>query len=321
MNRPGQWFRGASSGIAVATALLAFTSLGGCQTKDSLIVVTASAADDDTTGLRTLVVTCGSTTQAFHIAAGISTTEVTVGMYVPSSTTGTQTVTAKAVGTACGAGYSGSSQVVIGSAGATVNTTITMLAANTCPTSGGTGGTSGTGGTGGTSNCVAAAQPPVGTPPQFGCCTEYDQDSPETCSSSSYSAEIDSVAFSPDGKTFVSAEGNTGNNVKVWAFDGHTLTPVKVLPSDGWWSLAFSADGSLLAVAVTGGVDLWNTSTWTLKTTLVGSSNFFKGVAFTPDQTHIIALDEDSGGTFGTLYLFDLSAATSAASPRRSPTG
>lgn len=307
MKLPRHWSPRRASSVAIATALLAFASLAGCQTKDSLILVTASAADGYTTGLRSLVVTCGKTTQVFHIATGISTASVTVGLYVPSDTTGSQTVTAEAVGTQCGAGYSGNSRVNVASAGATVSTTITMLAAaNVCPpTSGGTGGS------GGNSACVSAAQPPVGTPPQFNCCIEYAQQSPETCSSSSFSAEIDAVAFSPDGKTFVSAEGNTGNNVKVWSFDGHTLTPKTVLASDGWWSLAYSADGSLLAVAVTLGVDLWNTSTWTLKTTLLGSSNFFKGVAFTPDQTHVIAIDEDGGGTFGTLYLFDLNAATS----------
>jgi WD40 repeat protein len=248
-----------------------------------------------------------------HLPSAISTTPVTVGLYVPSSTTGTQTVKAQAVGTACGNGYSGSTTVRIASAGATVSGTITMIDATTCPPMSGSTGTGGSNGTGGTNGCTAQAPPAVGIPPAFACCIEYDQDSPELCSASSSASyvEVDSVAFSPDGKTFVSAEGSAGNNVKVWSFDGHTLTPKTVLSSDGWWSLTFSADGSLLAVAVNGGVDLWNTSDWTLKTTLVGSSNFFVGVAFTPDQTHIIALDQDIGGTFGTLYVFDLNAATS----------
>lgn len=314
MNLPlWRWLRGAS-GIAVTAALLAVASLGGCGSKDSLILVTVSAADDSyATGLHSLVVSCGKTTQVFHLPSAISTTPVTVGLYVPSGTTGTQTVTAQAVGTACGNGYSGSTTVHIASAGATVSGTITMIEAMTCPPMSGSTGTGGNSGTGGTNDCTAQAPPAAGTPPAFNCCIEYDQDSPELCSSSSSSSyfEVDSVAFSPDGKTFVSAEGNTGSNVKVWSFDGHTLTPKTVLQSDGWWSMAFSADGSLLAVAVNGGVDLWNTSTWTFKTTLVGSSNFFVGVAFTPDQTHIIALDQNSGATLGTLYLFDLNAATS----------
>jgi WD40 repeat protein len=315
MNRAPGRFRRAASGIAVATAFLAFASLAGCQTKDSLVLVTVSAQDNTTTGLRTLVVKCGSTTQVFHLSSDISTNDVTVGLYVPSSTTGRQTVSAQAVSQSgqCGPGYSGTAVVNIGSAGATVSTTITMISATTCPPMTGTTGTGGSNGTGGTNGCTAQAPPAAGTPPAFACCIEYDQDTPELCSASSSASyvEIDSVAFSPDGKTFVSAEGSAGNNVKVWSFDGHTLTPKTVLPSDGWWSMAFSADGSLLAVAVTGGVDLWNTSTWTLKTTLLGSSNFFVGVAFTPDQTHIIALDQNSAATLGTLYVFDLNAATS----------
>ncbi len=296
-------------GIVVTTALLAFASLGGCGSKDSLIVVTASAEDSYyATGLRSLEVTCGGTTQVFHIPAGISTSPITVGMYVPSSTTGRQTVTAQAIGSACGPGYKGSTTVTISAAGATVMGTITMLQARTCPP--GSGGT----GTGGNTGCTASAQPPVGTPPQFNCCIEYDQDTPENCSTSSTSGtEVDAVAFSPDGKTLVTAAtvgGTVGNNVKVWSFNGHTLTDTgTVLNSDGWLGLAFSPDGSLLAVPVSGGVDLWNTSGWSYRTTLLGSSSLFAGALFTPDGKQIIAVDESTNSPPGNLYVFDLTAA------------
>ena len=96
-----------------------------------------------------------------------------------------------------------------------------------------------------------------------------------------------------------------GLNVKVWAFNGHALTPTgTVLASDGFRSLAFSADGKILAVPVQYGVDLWDTSSWTLITTLLGSSNFFLGAQFTPDQTHLIAIDYDATATpeTGSVY-------------------
>ena len=65
---------------------------------------------------------------------------------------------------------------------------------------------------------------------------------------------------------------------------------------------------------VQGGVDLWNTSGWTSKTTLIGGSNFFVGAQFTPDQTHVIALDLNTTATpeTGSLYVFDLKAAVPA---------
>ena len=112
MKRLGQRFRGASSsGIAVATALLALGSLGGCGDKESLIVVTASTSDSYVTGLHTLVVTADKTQKTFPIGQDVTNGFITVGLYVPSSVTGPAVkVTVQAVGDQCGPGYSGSTK-------------------------------------------------------------------------------------------------------------------------------------------------------------------------------------------------------------------
>jgi hypothetical protein len=313
--------------LAGALLLAAIGSFGGCGEKDSLIVVTVATADYNVTGLHTLVITAGKTTHSFHIAQDLTIGTTTVGLYVPSSLTGSVTVTAEAVSQSgqCGPGYSGSMTTFIPAAGATADVVITMTDATTCPPNGGTGGTSGTGGTGGTGTggtggtggtppaCTSSAPPPVGTPPALACCAEYDQDATESCGYNG--TEVDAVAFSPDGATLVTAARVMGTTtatgeVKVWSFNGHILTPVTTLNSDGWFGLAFSSDGSQLAVAVSTGVDIWNTSDWSHVMPLVGSSNFFVGVAYAPDQKHILAVDSTTGA--GNLYVFDLTATTPA---------
>jgi hypothetical protein len=331
-------FRNALLLGAVAAALL-----GGCKKdKESLIVVSVATADNNVSGLMTLVVGCGGTSQVFDLATALSKTPIVVGLYVPSSVVGQQTVTATAVAPSGGAcnGYSGSAMVAISEAGSEVAASVIMMPAKTCaadagtdasgaagqggsgPGTGGSGaggsggsgpgsagsgaagrGGSGGSGSGGAPSCTASAPPPVGTPPSFACCVEYDQVTPENCDPST-GTEIDSVAFSPDGRTFASAAYG-GGDIKIWTFDGHVLTPaVTILDSYGWSSMTFSPDGTMLAIAVTGGIDLWSTSNWSFITELSGSSNFFNGVGFTPDGTHVIGLDED--GYTGSLYVWDL---------------
>lgn len=318
--------------------------LSGCKKeKESLIVVSVATADNKVPGLTTLLVGCGGTTQTFDLATALSKTPIVVGLYVPADVVGQQTVTATAIAPSGGAcnGYSGSMTVVISEAGVEVAASVIMSPAKTCsddagtdasgaagqggsgPGTGGSGaggsGGSGSGvagsgsggrggaagsGSGGVPSCTASAPPPVGMPPSFACCVEYDQVTPENCDPTT-GTEIDSVAFSPDGRTFASGAYG-GGDIKIWSFDGHVLTPTgTILDSSGWWSMTFSPDGSMLAIAVTGGVDLWSTSTWSFITELSGSSNFFNGVGFTPDGTHVIGLDED--GYTGSLYVWNLS--------------
>ena len=322
-------------------ATLAAPAAGCHKNQQSLIVLSISTDDGQAAGLTGVAVTCDGVSRTFELAAPLSATPVQIGLYVASDVVGSQIVSAlagAAPGATCG-GYSGNTTVNVPAGGAQVSGAIVLKAAKVCPTSdggagtsGGTGlggnagagpdggggsGLSGAGGAGGTGNrggsgaggvsgCTAKAPLAAGMPLSFDCCVEYPQTTPANCDPQT-GLEIDAVAFSPNGKLLATA-GEDGNDIKIWNFDGHVLTPSgTVLASDGWWSMTFSADGTMLAVAVTDGIDLWNTSDWSLVTELIGSSYFFNGVAFTPDQTHLVGLDEDGSGA-GNLYLWDLKA-------------
>ena len=313
MNRPSWCHRGAAPGVVVATALVAFASVVGCQTKESLIVVAVSAEDNSyATGLRSLVVTCAGTRQVFELPSSISTTPVSVGLYVPSSTTGTQTVKAEAVGAACGDGYAGSATVDIAEAGATVDVQITMVDAMTCPNDGtggtrGTGGTHGTGGTGGTGGSTGGTGGGTGAP-DFSACTEIDHGSTGTCASCTLGGTTDvsvyGVAFSPNGTIVVT--GGTDGRVKIWTNTNGTLTAQGTpLLGTGLGAVAFSPDGSSLAIGRIGGVDIVNVSSWTLARTLVtATGDEAYAVGFSPDGSTVFTTTAPSNGAgvTGTLY-------------------
>jgi WD40 repeat protein len=314
--------------ISVIAAALTALAAGCHKDKESLIVLSISTEDSPATGLTSVVLTCAGVARTFELTEPLSATPVQLGLYVASDVVGSQIVSASAgaaAGSTC-SGYSGNTTINVPDAGAQVSGAIVLKPAKACPPSdggaGATGGSgAGSGGAGGSgtgtgnrggsdagsgNSCTAKAPLPVGTPPGFVCCVEYEQTTPANCDPDT-GLPIDAVAFSPDGKVLATA-GEDGKDIKIWSFDGHVLTPSgTVLDSDGWWSMTFSADGTMLAVAVTDGIDLWNTSDWSLITELIGSSYFFNGVAFTPDQTHVVGLDEDGSGG-GNLYMWDLKA-------------
>ncbi|BAZ40920.1 protein kinase [Calothrix sp. NIES-4101] len=78
--------------------------------------------------------------------------------------------------------------------------------------------------------------------------------------------DIDSLAFTPDGKTLVS--GSIYNKINIWDFEKQQLKKVINAGKDGVNTIAISADGSLLAAG--GGFSQPDTDTtikvWNLKT-------------------------------------------------------
>jgi hypothetical protein len=353
-----------SAGLA---AVLLALGLTGCNKKtDSLVLVTAKPADGTISGVDTLAITVGETTQSYTLPSPLTTAGVTVGIYVPESVTGNKTVYAKAThGTdPCAPGYSGSAPVVIGKAGDTVEVVVTMAATSPCaPDGGGTGGSVGTGGSaggggsggtggsagggggagtgvagsgggkggaagtggagggsggsgggagtggaggkGGAAGTGGAGGKATHVPPNFGACTEIDHGDQGVCASSctpgsTADVRVYGVAISPKDPSLV-VTGGTDGRVRVWTNTNGALTPTTtVFTGSGIGVVAFSADGSTLAIGRTGGVDIVTVATWNVARTLITVSNARTyGVGFSPDGAYVFSIGVPSGSTTG----------------------
>ena len=113
----------------------------------------------------------------------------------------------------------------------------------------------------------------------------------ETLTLKGHSDEVLSVAFSPDGKTLVSAAGQT---VKLWdATSGQETLTLKG-HSRYVYGVAFSPDGERLATAEHAGmVTVWNASSGQEEFTLKGHNDTVMGVTFSPDGKRLASASMD----------------------------
>lgn len=121
-------------------------------------------------------------------------------------------------------------------------------------------------------------------------------------------ADIEALAYSPDGKLLASAIAGTNSSVKVWDAETgelkQTLTPYDITTGFGIQAVAFSSDGRFLASGNGNAntITIWDTKTWELKLKLKNSGliqgftgkGSIEAVAFSPDGKLLASGDWDA---------------------------
>lgn len=133
---------------------------------------------------------------------------------------------------------------------------------------------------------AVALSPTVQTPPKIA-----DQNISLVATLQGHSAQVLSVAFSPDGKTLASGSGykDKNNCLKLWDVDARQEICTIKEHSGGVSSIAFSPDGRTLAFDKSDTIKLWNVSTGQEISHLKGHSTqsvyieLIFSLAFSPD--------------------------------------
>ena len=114
-----------------------------------------------------------------------------------------------------------------------------------------------------------------------------------------HTSNIDSISFSPDGRTL--ASGSWDDTIRLW--DAVTGQHKRTLEGHTGYvnSVSFSPDGSTLANGSWGKIQLWDAVTGQHKRTLEGHTGWVRSVSFSPDGSTLA-----SGSDDGTVLLWTL---------------
>ena len=130
----------------------------------------------------------------------------------------------------------------------------------------------------------------------------------EEATLSGHTSAVNSVAFSPDGKTLATASDD--NTVKLWDTASRKELTSLSGHSSAVYSVAFSPDGKSLATAsVDRTVKLWDIASGRELATLSGHSGIVESVAFSPDGKTLASASDDQ-----TVKLWDTASRKELAS-------
>ncbi|CAD5948055.1 serine/threonine-protein kinase [Planktothrix agardhii] len=115
-----------------------------------------------------------------------------------------------------------------------------------------------------------------------------------------HSNYVESVAFSPDGRTL--ASGSDDNTIKLWDVQNRRQIATFTGHSSPVLSVAFSPDGRTLASGSYKTIKLWDVQNRREVATLTGHSDYVWSVAFSPDGRTLA-----SGSWDKTIKLWDVS--------------
>ena len=118
-----------------------------------------------------------------------------------------------------------------------------------------------------------------------------------------HGASINSVAFSPDGKTIVSGSNDRNYTICLWNADtGENIRTFSTEHTSWIYHIAVSPDGnSIISASADNTLRLWDMKTGKHTRTLTGHTDTVNCVVFTPDGYMIVSASDDN-----TLRLWDM---------------